>query len=147
MKGMAQKGATAEQWRRIYRRRIAIGNNTAILTTNGQEGRHGTRPRRSVTGPLQGQETEIRRVEKVSSGPHLLGTIWQNGGGGDGLISGARCEADGKENVAVAAAAFPDGYTVAVGKRAVGLNPRDPATGIQTATIFLGFVKMLRVPN
>ncbi len=84
----------------------------------------------------------------MSSGPHLLGTVWQNGGGGDGLISaGARGEADGKENVAVAAAtaaAFPDGYTVTA---AVGLHHPDPATGIQTATIFLGFVKMLRVPK
>ncbi len=88
----------------------------------------------------------------MSSGPHLLGTIWQNGGGGDGLVSGARGEADGKENVAVAAAAtaaaaFPDGYTVAVGKPALGLHPRDPATGIQTATICQSFVKMLRVPT
>ncbi len=77
----------------------------------------------------------------MGSGP-LLGTIWQNGGGG------ARGEADGKENVAVvaaatAAAAFPDGYIVVVGKPAVGLNPRDPATGIQTAAIFLGYVKEL----
>jgi hypothetical protein len=79
----------------------------------------------------------------MSSGP-LLGTIWQNGGGGDRLISGARSEADGKENVAVvaatAAAAFPDGYIVAVGKPTVGLHSLDPATGIQTATIFLRFV-------
>jgi hypothetical protein len=78
----------------------------------------------------------------VSSGPHL-GTIWQNGGGG------ARGEAYGKENVAVAAAtaaaAFPHGYIVAVGKPAVGFRPWDPATGIQTATIFLGFVTVLRV--
>ncbi len=86
----------------------------------------------------------------MSSGP-LLGTIWQNGGGGDRLVSRARGEADGKKNVAVAAAtaaaAFPHGYTVAVGKPAVGLCHRDPATGIQTATIFLGFVKMLQVPK
>ncbi len=88
----------------------------------------------------------------MSSGPHLLGTIWQNGGGGDGLISGARGEADGKENVAVAAAAtaaaaFPDGYIVAAEKPAVGLHHRDPATGSQTATIFFSFVKVLRVPK
>ncbi len=82
----------------------------------------------------------------MSSGPHLLRTIWQNGGGG------ARGEADGKENVVVAAAAtagaaFPDGNIVVVGKPTVGLHPRDPATGIQTATIFSGFVKILRVPK
>jgi hypothetical protein len=70
----------------------------------------------------------------MSSDP-LLGTIWQNGGGGDRLVFGARGEADGKENVAVAAA-FPHGYIVAVGKPAVGLHPRDPETGIQTYNLF-----------